>query len=116
MGVIGQMPHVLSRASCMESSLGLCPPAPRKKDGLILEQEVVRGWGSRQGGALRLPLPGPLRHPQDKVLGAPHPQRCLSLNVGVGCSVERTLLAGEVPHGVESWGWIDKESQGKPLS
>ena len=53
-GVTGQMPHVLSRASCKESSLGLCPPAPRKKDGLILEQEVGggagRGWEAGREG------------------------------------------------------------------
>lgn len=73
------------------------------------------GQGGRQGGALRLPFPAP-PHPKDMVVGVPLPQRCLSLNVGVGCTVERALLAGDVPHGVESWGWIDKESQGKPLS
>ena len=111
------MPHVLSRASCTESSLGLCPPAPRKKDWLILEQEVGggAGWGGRQGGALRRPSPAPPSS-EGQGPGGPSPSESLSLNVGVGCTVERALLAGDVPHGVESWGWIDKESQGKPLS
>lgn len=60
MGVTGQMPHVLSRASCTESSLGLCPPAPRKKDGLILEQEVVRGGvGGQAGRGSEAPIPCP---------------------------------------------------------
>lgn len=113
MGVTGQMPHVLSRASYTESSLGLCPPAPRKKDGLILEQEVVRGVGGQAGGALRLPFPAPLSRGRGP--GAPPPQRCLSLNEGVGCTVERAVLA-DVPLGVESWGWIDQEPQGRPLS
>lgn len=29
--------------SYMESGAGLCPPTPKKKDGLIWEQEAARG-------------------------------------------------------------------------
>lgn len=98
-------PH--SRASCTESSLGLCP-LPQEEGWLILEQgSGAGGWEGRVGGALRLPFPAPLS--EGRVLGSlPSEMLELERRGGVHCGAGNWATGDVPPWGC--WGWIDKES------